>query len=118
MKLVSVHFNLRTKLWSVTDLEGANKGKVTAHLENVYLINCRTKVSEAQRQWVIRNNTRQVHAKIVGNLSAEIPSDLSAYKSFSYNPFKAPGFVCGASIFNTAKACAFVGKKALVLNPE
>ena len=110
---VSVHFNLHNKLWSVTALEGAEKGRVIEHATSVYITDCTAKVSEAQRQRVIANRCRSVHAKIVGTL-CDKPSTLEGFETFSYNPYRAPGFTVGARIWNTARACAFVGKQALV----
>jgi hypothetical protein len=112
---VSVHFNLHNHKWSVTALEGERKGRVIEHAESVFITDCVAKVSEMQRQRVIANRCRSVHAKIVGTL-CDAPSDLSAYETFSYNPYRAPGFTVGSRIWNTASACAFVGKQALVMD--
>lgn len=110
---VSVHFNLHNKLWSVTALEGENKGRVIEHATCVYIRECTAKVSEMQRQRVIANRCRSVHAKIVGTL-CEAPSTLDEYETFSYNPYRAAGFTVGEKIWWEASACAFVGKQALV----
>jgi hypothetical protein len=116
MMRVSVHFNLHNKLWSVTALEGPSKGRVIEHATSVYITDCEARVSEMQRQRVIANRCRSVHAKIIGTLS-EAPSDLSQYQTFSYNPYRAPGFTCGAQIWTRADSCAFVGREAKVKNP-
>jgi hypothetical protein len=114
---VSVHFNLHNKLWSVTALEGENKGRVIEHATSVYITGCTAKVSEMQRLRVVANRCRSVHAKIVGTLCAK-PSTLEGYETFSYNPYRAAGFTVGDRIWNRAEACAFIGKAALVRKAE
>jgi hypothetical protein len=114
---VSVHFNLHNKLWSVTALEGEKRGRVIGHETHVYIRDCEARVSEMQRQRVIANRCRSVHAKIIGTL-CEAPSDLSQYQTFSYNPYRAAGFTVGTRIWNRAEACAFIGKEAKVKDPQ
>jgi hypothetical protein len=114
---VSVHFNLHNKLWSITALEGEMRGRVIEHATSVYLVDCVAKVSEMQRQRVIANRCRSVHAKIVGTL-AQAPDSLDGYETFSYNPYRAAGFTVGSRIWTTASACAFVGRQALCLNAQ
>lgn len=83
---VFVYFNLHKKVWSVKALDGESKGRVIAHLPSVSLFSATFKVSEAGRQRVIRERTKNVHAGIVGYLvgDKEIPSEA---KSVRYNPY-------------------------------
>lgn len=70
---VSVHWNYNKRLFSVTALEGENKGRVIAHATTVVLVEedepVVFKVSEAGRQRVLRQNRKNVHAKVVGQLA-------------------------------------------------
>ena len=63
---VFVYFNLHKKCFSVKALEGAMKGRVIAHRDNVLLFDATLKVSEAGRQRVIREGRKNVHAGVCG----------------------------------------------------
>jgi hypothetical protein len=73
---VTVHYNLRTALWSVTDREPGSptKGKVIAHLETVALLNPVAKVAESTHARIVEGNRRRVYARIEGELLDEIPT--------------------------------------------
>ncbi len=114
---VFVYFNLHRKCWSVKALEGPARGRVVAHASAVALLGCSFKVSEAGRQRVIREQRKNVHAGIVGDLDGFVGdltdtgrSSLARYferscvaaiaplegdraPAVTYNPFKAPTFV-------------------------
>ena len=63
---VFVYFNLHKKCFSVKALEGAMKGRVIAHRDNVLLFDATLKVSEAGRQRVLREHSKNVHAGVCG----------------------------------------------------
>lgn len=82
---VFVYFNLHKKCWSIKALEGANKGRVVAHMNQLTIHNATFKVSEAGRQRVIKTKHKNVHAGVVGFLS-DYEQDYTT--QVSYNPYK------------------------------
>ena len=125
-------------MWSVKALDGQNKGKVVFHADRVWIQNATPKVSEAGRQRVIREQCKNVHAGIVGELASlgnvvhridglsasecilthdqitpvfeSIDNSVSA--SLYYNPYKVDGFVYK----NSGKP--FVGSKLVWLKND
>lgn len=98
---VFVYFNLHKKCFSVKALEGESKGKVIAHRDRVLVYKGETKVSEAGRQRVIREQRKNVHAGIVGYWDDNPPESmrseygicwLGSYQ-LKYNPYKNETFV-------------------------
>jgi hypothetical protein len=89
---VQVYFNLRKKLFSVQ-----HKGRVLFHTRAVALKECLFKVSEAGRQRVLRENRKNVHAKIHGTLVFFDYDRVSRYakpaRLVSYNPYENESFV-------------------------
>jgi hypothetical protein len=84
-------------MWSVKALEGPDKGKVIARMENIVLKDVEPKVSEAGRQRVLRERRKNVHAGLVGTLQ---PRDLDKATQIryygdriTYNPYKYSSFV-------------------------
>lgn len=65
-----VYWNLHKNVWSVKATSGEFKGKVVAHSERVTLFNATPKVSEAGRVRVIKEQRKNVHAGIVGEVTA------------------------------------------------
>lgn len=115
---VRIHFNLHTHLWSVTALEGPQKGRVVAHLENCSLENCRFIVSAAGRARVLRDHCRAVHAWVEGTF-AEISEPVDAV-GFTYNPYRGESFTRrdnGAEL-NSAQCCWFIGQQAYTTKEE
>ena len=87
---IKVHYNLITKLWSVTALEGDRKGLVIRRPEQVALGGAiKFHVGEKSRQRAIREGVRNVHAYISG---AEIPMIDMQGISISYNPYRMGSF--------------------------
>jgi hypothetical protein len=87
--LVEVHYNLHEGGFSITNVES---GLVVARAPYVYLTNVTTKVSEKSRQRVIREGSKNVHAKIVGNYTKQ-ELDMSGARVLTYNPYKYETFV-------------------------
>lgn len=96
---VFVYFNLHRKCLSVKALEGERKGRVIAHADMVVLDNVTFKVSEAGRQRVIREQRKNVHAGVVGELesmginTAMLNIAEALYSPLKYNPYKFDSFV-------------------------
>jgi hypothetical protein len=100
---VFVYFNLHKKCFSIKALEGAMKGRVVAHRDNVLLFQATFKVSQAGRERVLREKRKNVHAGVVGNLSFvgemgdtalwKCASTYPAFIPVTYNPYKYSTFV-------------------------
>ena len=92
---VFVYRNLHKNCWSVKALEGENKGRVIHHAQNVVLSECTFKVSEAGRQRVLRERSKNVHAGVVGQLVRINTGDVYMPHSMpiTYNPYKYSTFV-------------------------
>jgi len=87
--LVEVHYNLHEGGFSITNVKS---GLVVARAPYVSLIDVTTKVSESGRQRVLREQSKNVHAKIVG-FYTEKEMDMSGANVMTYNPYKYSSFV-------------------------
>ena len=96
---VFVYFNLHKKCFSIKALEGAMKGRVVAHRDNVLLFHTTFKVSQAGRERVLREKRKNVHAGVCGTWhdSGNDHGTLSSVKErgelVTYNPYKYTTFV-------------------------
>ena len=92
---VFAYRNLHRNCWSVKALEGKLKGRVIYHAQDLTLWNCTFKVSEAGRQRVLRERSKNVHAGVVGMLDHDrvnwVPPTPS--QDVTYNPYKYESFV-------------------------
>jgi hypothetical protein len=88
---VAVYFNLHKKTFSVKALEGANKGRVVFHSDNVTLTDAVFKVSEAGRQRVLKEKRKNVHAYVIGQLQSldavQVVGEKITYNPYLYNTF-------------------------------
>ena len=112
---VFVYFNLHRKLFSVKALEGPDKGKVISHTTYLWLKDVTFKVSEAGRQRVLREKRKNVHAGVVGNISADAWDDMLLQddpKQITYNPYRFSSFVDKEDLepVRHAKYCLLNGK--------
>lgn len=98
---VFVYRNLHKKCLSVKALEGPNKGRVIAHMQEVYLEDVKFKVSQAGRARVLREKSKNVHAGVVGTMiEAPVYREKAAGEymadnkdNVTYNPYKYDSFV-------------------------
>ena len=96
---VFVYYNLHRHVWSVRALQGPQRGRVIAHASHVHLRNATGRVSEAGRQRVLREQRKNVHAGIVGELVSMDPRDWQETRDFerasavTYNPYRYASFV-------------------------
>jgi hypothetical protein len=93
---VFVYYNLHKHLWSVKALEGENKGRVIDHLSEVWLENATPKVSEAGRKRVLKEQRKNVHAGIVGNMVKfryVKHGGRTKWRDVTYNPYKHTSFI-------------------------
>ncbi len=100
---VFVYWNLHRGMWSVKALEGPDKGRVIARVEQVLLRDAAGKVSQAGRLRVLRERKKNVHAGLVGTWveGADRASEASATGALikgigdriTYNPYKYESFV-------------------------
>ena len=92
---VFVYFNLHKRVFSVKALEGAEKGRVIGHRTSLAIYSPTFKVSEAGRQRVIREKRKNVHAGVVGFLTApyDWTKELVEWTPVLYNPYVFSSFV-------------------------
>lgn len=102
MQKVEVYFNLHKKCLSIVAKEGDKKGLVIDYAQSISLIDAIFKVSEAGRQRVLKENRKNVHAKICGTVT---DSDLGKLNTtVTYNPYKYSSFVNKADLSPVYKA--------------
>lgn len=97
---VRVYFNLHRHVFSVKALEGAHKGKVIAHTPLLVINDVTPHVSEAGRQRVLTERSKNVHAYLQGTIDLAHLHDLNLieaddvpHKKISYDPYKGPSFI-------------------------
>lgn len=93
--VVQVYRNLNKKCWSVVDLEmGEDYGRVIAHLDEITLSCPQFKVSQAGRLRVLREEVKNVHAKVRGEAAVHLElKDLDECTQVRYNPYVNEFFV-------------------------
>lgn len=104
-----VYYNLHKAVWSVKALTGEYKGKVIIHASSIVLDECQFKVSEPGRQRVLKEQRKNVHAGIVGDIVSyegvmRYPATITLKESQTittgtqrvrYNPYTGPYFMAG-----------------------
>lgn len=88
MEIVEVYRNLHRKQWSVR-----SKGRVRLHLKSVILRNVKFVVQPGGRARVLKDQRKNVHAFVKGQLLECHYIDLSNYVEVKYNPYLADKFV-------------------------
>lgn len=96
---VRVYFNLHKRTFSIQDYKSRI---VLAHRDFIYLTDVEFKVYESGRQRVLRENKKNVHAFVIGELSPwdGLKTTLPEYSRMTriwYNPYKHEQFVDVAS---------------------
>jgi hypothetical protein len=87
---VMAYRNLHKGCWSVKSIR---TGRVLAHLDEVFIADALFKVSEAGRQRVLRERSKNVHAGVVGVVS--LPPEKEKVGNFvrvRYNPYRFANF--------------------------
>lgn len=90
---VFIYWNLTRNVWSVKALTGPNKGRVIYHKNEISLVNCEFRVSEKQRQSILKNKRKVVHAGVVGYITNEDNITNETPITVTYNPYKYSSFV-------------------------
>ena len=88
---VKVYRNLHKDQWSLMGTEGPQRGRVVGYADEVWIEAPELTVSEASRQRAIREQSRNVHAFVVGRVVAPGGWDGPLYR-VRYNPFRAGCF--------------------------
>jgi hypothetical protein len=120
---VFVYYNLHKKKWSIKALEGECKNKVIGHADVVQLKDATSKVSQAGRNRVIKEQCKNVHAGITGTLTGY--TDLNCFdlvghdcwREITYNPYLYETFVYkddDTREFKGAETCRMINKKVFV----
>ena len=109
---VRVHYNLFTHLWSVTAMDGAERGRVIETASSFALVGCKFVVSETMRQRVLARKKRIVHAWVEGYV---VPVELLPDNAIevTYNPYRSGQFTRrdNHEAVTEISGCWFIGKK-------
>ncbi len=91
---VKVYFNLHRKLFSVVSLEAHHKfGRVIDHVQSIVLDNVAFRVRPAGRARVLREKQKNIHAFVVGTISATQDDAPPHAQGVAYNPYLYHTFV-------------------------
>lgn len=101
---VFVYKNLHENCWSVRDKQ---TGHVVAHADRVELSQVQLKVGQAGRQRVLREQSKNVHAGLEGNLQT---LDIKGFPGQRYNHGSAGGPAPELVTYNPYKYSSFVIK--------
>ena len=104
---VKVYRNLHRDAWSIMAAEGPQKGRVVGYADAVAMINPELRVGQASRERAVREQSRNVHAFVVGEL-IEMDAIANPVYRVRYNPFRASCF------HTTLGTCVFSGGFALL----
>jgi hypothetical protein len=86
-----IYWNLHRDCYSV---RGCRSGRVFAHADGVRVTDAVLAVSEAGRQRVLRERSKNVHAGVRGTVEVNPASvDLRGWTRITYNPYKYETFV-------------------------
>lgn len=86
-----IYWNLHKHCYSV---KGCRSGRVFAHAQAVRITDAAFAVSEAGRQRVLRERSKNVHAGVRGTVEVNPASaDLRGWTKVTYNPYKYDSFV-------------------------
>jgi hypothetical protein len=116
MKQVRIYFNLHKKTLSV-QTKANGQWKVTAHQFTAYLQNAKFKVSEAGRQRVLKQQKKNVHAFITGELIEKLPQN-GTFDSARYNPYELEKFQSSGKYIDKADFAILNGRELFVNNAE
>jgi hypothetical protein len=88
-KQSEVYYNLHKHLFSMVQ-----DGLVVLHSESIVLTEATFRVSEAGRQRVLREQKKNVHAKVFGHFEGTYEGDIpEGFREATYNPYKFDSFV-------------------------
>lgn len=102
---VFIYWNLHRKCWSIKALSGQDRGRVKYHASAWEVQSATFKVSEAGRQRVLREQRKNVHAGVVGELvswkdldgdNGHVSNDFTWDNlgvKVTYNPYRGATFV-------------------------
>lgn len=110
---VFVYRNLHKKCFSVKALEGPHKGRVVSWVNEIFLAGAVFKVSQAGRARVIREQSKNVHAGVVGEWvhnTVVARERVAGYDNtlrkawVGYNPYRFSSFVFNDDLSPVATA--------------
>jgi len=88
---VEVYYNLHKEMFSVRALEGANKGRVIKHTNEIALEDVKFVVRESGRQKVLEEKRKNVHAFVRGTWVDDVEFETNGLAT--YNPYRYSTFV-------------------------
>lgn len=128
---VMVYYNLHKHCLSIKALEGARRGCVVLHARAVRLKDAHFKVSQAGRERVLLERSKNVHAGVVGELvdiepwsdsetefsaMTALVEPLGLSKQLTYDPYRFDSFVTRDTHepVATASDCVIIGKRIYI----
>ena len=121
---VYVYYNLHKHAWSIKALAGKSKGLVIGYAKSVYLGNVKPKVSEAGRQRALREQQKNIHAGLVGDLLC-VTDDSNLWRDYPYmgsthvtqdtRRVTYDPYVCGHFVMKDEPTLAFQGAPTVML---
>lgn len=108
IKRVQVYWNVHKECWSVRDKK---TNKVIAHTDSIMLDNARFVVNESGRKRVLREQRKNVHAYVEGDvcIRSYTNTDYAIYKKMDnpvqvrYNPYQGNSFYLNNPNFHNEK---------------
>lgn len=90
MLKVEVYRNLHKNCWSIRDCKTK---KVIKHVQSAYIKNAELVVQPAGRSKVLREQRKNVHAFVRGQLEGSWTYHIESPQHIAYNPYKYDSFV-------------------------
>lgn len=119
---VDIYYNLHRHCWSVVAREGADRGRVVAHLPRAVVADATLVVREGGRLRALQERRKNVHAFVRGRLLAEGVEMPEGLRPISYNPFEAGYFTlrddAARPPVRQAALVVLDGRRALALDPR
>jgi len=127
---VMVYYNLHKHCLSLKALEGERRGCVVLHARAVRLSDVTFRVSQAGRERVLRERSKNVHAGVIGTLvdiepwtddtvecaMAALAEPLGLTRPLTYDPYRFTSFVtCDTHTpVMSAPDCLVIGKRVYI----
>lgn len=109
---VYVYYNLHKSCWSIKDYK---TNKVIAHCQSIHLKDIEFRVRQGGRNRVIKEQSKNVHAFVIGTVISFNKSKRSFKKGAIYNPYSFNSFMDRANLYPLFKANeVFMNKKRKV----
>jgi len=116
MEMVSVFWNLHKHLWSVRN----KVGRVVMYATNFHMTNCKFVVWEGGRQRTIKQQAKEIHAFVKGDITDGPLKPPDDWIRVRYNPYEVSTFVTandGKPVYSAAAVVMCADGKVFVKEP-